>query len=109
MLLAKDIIQGGVSGGSIADEGGLVMPTTRISSNSIPVHPIGVKPLGNRYLALGPSARLSLGSVDQLPDEMILQILEYLDASSLMNLGSTCRFLYAFCQLDELWKALFLE
>ncbi|KAI1096200.1 Clavaminate synthase-like protein [Rostrohypoxylon terebratum] len=109
MLLAKDIIQGGISGGSIANEGGLVMPTTRISSNSIPVHPIGVKPLGNGYLASGPTARGSLGSMRQLPDEMILQILEYLDASSLMNLGSTCRFLYAFCQLDDLWKALFLE
>ncbi|KAI0889941.1 Clavaminate synthase-like protein [Annulohypoxylon maeteangense] len=109
MLLAKGIDQGGVSGGSIADGGELAIPTTRISSDSIPVHPMGVKPLGNQYLASGPNARRSIGSMNQLPDEMILQILEYLDTTSLKNIGFSCRFLYAFCQLDDLWKALFLE
>ncbi|KAI2467736.1 Clavaminate synthase-like protein [Annulohypoxylon bovei var. microspora] len=109
MLLAKDINQGGVSGGIMANGGESSVPITRISSDSIPVHPMGVKPLGNQYFVSGPTARQSLGPLGRLPDEMILQILEYLDTSSLENIGLTCRFLYAFCQLDELWKILFLE
>ncbi|KAI0383807.1 Clavaminate synthase-like protein [Hypomontagnella monticulosa] len=109
MLLAKDISRGGVSGGASVNGSELESPATRISSDSIPVHPMGVKPLGNRYLASGPTARQCLGSLGHLPDEMILQILESLDMWSLKDLGFTCRFLYAFCYLDELWKALFLE
>lgn len=85
------------------------MPTAGIPSDFIPVHPMGVKPLGNRYFASGPTARQSLGLLARLPDEMILQILEYFDIETLKDVGFTCRFLYAFCHLDELWKALFLE
>ncbi|KAI1431709.1 F-box domain-containing protein [Xylaria sp. CBS 124048] len=77
--------------------------------DSIPMHPMGIKPLGNQYLANGPNARQFTGVVGQLPDEMILHLLEYLDAESLRKLASTCRFLYAFGQLDDLWKTLFLE
>jgi hypothetical protein len=84
-------------------------PGSLVESSSIPVHPLGVKPLGNQYFVSGPSARQALGSIGCLPDEMILQLLEYLQKESLRGLGSTCRFLYAFCQLDELWKTLFLE
>ncbi|KAI1382215.1 Clavaminate synthase-like protein [Hypoxylon crocopeplum] len=109
MLLAKDISRGGVSRSAIANGGELNIPTISISSDSIPVHPMGVKPLGNQYFASGPTARQSLGSLGRLPDEMILQVLEHLDTQSLKDLGFTCRFLYAFCELDELWKALFLE
>lgn len=79
------------------------------STESIPVHPLGVKPLGNQYFASGPLARHALGFLGSLPDEMILQLLEHLQQDSLKSLGSTCRFLYAFCRLDELWKPLFLE
>ncbi|KAI0877532.1 F-box domain-containing protein [Hypoxylon argillaceum] len=77
--------------------------------NSIPIHPMGIKPLGNQYFTNGPSVRQYTGTVGQLPDEMILHLLEYLDATSLRKLASTCRFLYAFGQLDDLWKALFIE
>ncbi|GAP87368.1 putative F-box domain-containing protein [Rosellinia necatrix] len=70
---------------------------------------MGIKPLGNQYFASGPNARQYTGAVGQLPDEMILHLFEYLDASSLRKLASTCRFLYAFGQLDDLWKSLFLE
>ncbi|KAI0553625.1 hypothetical protein F4679DRAFT_529910 [Xylaria curta] len=77
--------------------------------DSIPIHPMGIKPLGNQYFANGPNARQYTGAVGQLPDEMILHLLEYLDAESLRQLASTCRFLYAFGQLDDLWKSLFLE
>ncbi|KAI1125941.1 F-box domain-containing protein [Nemania abortiva] len=77
--------------------------------DSIPTHPMGIKPLGNQYFADGPNARQYTGVFGQLPDEMILHLLEYLDAISLRKLASTCRFLYAFGQLDDLWKTLFVE
>ncbi|KAI1383228.1 Clavaminate synthase-like protein [Hypoxylon trugodes] len=109
MLLTKDISHGGVGGDVTTNGGGLTTPVARISSDSIPIHPMGVKPLGNQYFASGPTARQSLGLLARLPDEMILQILEYLDIKSLKDIGFTCRFLFAFSQLDELWKALFLE
>lgn len=84
-------------------------PAVESSTESIPVHPLGVKPLGNAYFASGPLARDTLGPLGILPDEMILNLLEHLDKESLRSLGSTCRFLYAFGQLDELWKPLYLE
>jgi hypothetical protein len=79
------------------------------AGESIPIHPMGIKPLGNQYLATGSNARRYIGTVGLLPDEMILQLFEYLDAASLRKLSSTCRFLYAFGQLDDLWKSLFVE
>ncbi|KAI1813264.1 Clavaminate synthase-like protein [Poronia punctata] len=77
--------------------------------DSIPVHPLGIKPLGNQFFASGPNARQATGIVGQLPDEMILHLFEHLDSRSIQNLSSTCRFLYAFGQLDDLWKTLFIE
>lgn len=78
-------------------------------SSSVPTHPLGVKPLGNRYLHAGIDARQSIGSLQTLPDEMLMLVFELLDQRSLQNLGHTCRFQYAFCHSDELWKPLFLE
>lgn len=110
MLLSQDV---GLTNGShvslrasaLLSDGGVV----ESSPESIPVHPLGVKPLGNQYFASGQPARTALGLMRCLPDEMIQQLLEYLEADSLRNLGSVCRFLFAFCRLDELWKTLFLE
>ncbi|GAO13816.1 hypothetical protein UVI_02004620 [Ustilaginoidea virens] len=79
-----------------------------IQGGSIPTHPLGVKPLGNRYLSKGPNAKTNSGIWGLLPDEMLMLVLEQLDAGSLLSLGSTCKFLFAFCHSDELWKALFL-
>ncbi|KAJ0325312.1 hypothetical protein Brms1b_000618 [Colletotrichum noveboracense] len=80
-----------------------------MTSESIPTHPLGVKPLGNQYLSDRPNARKHIGVFTTLPDEALMILLEYLDQSNLRNLGYTSKFLYAFCQSDELWKALFLE
>ncbi|KAI0416930.1 hypothetical protein F5X98DRAFT_342514 [Xylaria grammica] len=102
MLLAEDP-NGHHGGGGVLDHDGLSI------DDSIPIHPMGIKPLGNLFFANTPNARRYTGIVGQLPDEMILHLLEYLDVTSLRKLASTCRFLYAFGQLDELWKALFLE
>ncbi|KAH8675639.1 F-box domain-containing protein [Xylariales sp. PMI_506] len=115
MLLSKDF---NIAHGSHVVPRGDIFPNGAIedygsviesSVDSIPVHPLGIKPLGNQYFVSGPSARHSLGVVGFLPDEMILHLLEYLDTESLKSLGGACRFLFAFCQLDELWKALYLE
>ncbi|KAL7927702.1 hypothetical protein ACQKWADRAFT_277560 [Trichoderma austrokoningii] len=78
-------------------------------SDSIPTHPLGVKPLGNQYLAKGPNARRSIGSWACLPDEILALVLDSFDKHSLLNLGSTCKFLYAFCHSEEIWKALYLR
>ncbi|KAH8890976.1 Clavaminate synthase-like protein [Thozetella sp. PMI_491] len=77
--------------------------------SSIPSHPLGIKPLGNQYLVDGPNARHHIGSFQALPDELLSQLLEFLDQRSLRVLGYTCRFLYAHSVSEELWKALFLE
>jgi hypothetical protein len=79
------------------------------SESRIPSHPLGVKPLGNQFLSGVTSAREHVGTFQILPDEVQSQLLEYLDQRSLRTLGYTCRFLFAFCYSDELWKALFLE
>ncbi|KAI0482829.1 Clavaminate synthase-like protein [Xylariaceae sp. FL0804] len=109
MLLAQDTASHG--GGPVQSATGLGhdFDHQEARSMAVPVHPMGVKPLGNRFFASGPSARESLGFLGRLPDEMIQQLLEILDAQSLLRIGSACRFLYAFSQLDDLWKALFLE
>lgn len=78
-------------------------------SDSIPTHHLGVKPLGNQYLTDGPNARASIGGWRLLPDEVITIILENFDQSCLLNLGHTCKFFYAFCHSEELWKTLFLQ
>ncbi|KAI3329261.1 Clavaminate synthase-like protein [Xylariaceae sp. AK1471] len=109
MLLAADLSHGGGKSNTMMDSEGLSVIDSGTVIDSIPIHPMGIKPLGNQYFAHGPNARQSTGIIGQLPDEMILHLFEYLDATSLMKLASTCRFLYAFGQLDDLWKALFLE
>lgn len=76
---------------------------------SVPPHPLGIKPLGNKYLASGPNARECAGTFQVLPDEILAVFLEYLDQTSLRRLGYTCKFLFAFCSSDDLWKTIFLE
>lgn len=78
------------------------------TSDSIPSHPLGVKPLGNEYLSDEPSARRHIGALQMIPDEMLMLVVEHLDRVSLQRLASTCKFLYAFCESEELWKQLFL-
>lgn len=78
-------------------------------NESIPTHPLRVKPLGNRFLADGPDARASAGSWALLPDEVLMLVLEQLDEATLVALGAACKLLYAFTRVDELWKSLFVR
>jgi hypothetical protein len=75
---------------------------------SIPQHPLGVKPSGNQYTATI-NARHAVGLFQILPDEVLAIFLEYLDSYQLRLFGSSCKFLYAFCRSDDLWKNLFIE
>lgn len=75
----------------------------------IPSHPLGIKPLGNQYLSSAVNARGSIGRLQVLPDEVLAQLFEHFGQQSLRRLGYTCRFLFAFCHADDLWKTLFLE
>jgi hypothetical protein len=77
--------------------------------SSVPPHPLGIKPLGNKYFSDEQDARKFMGVLQVLPDEMLMQLLEYLDERSLRLLGYTCRFLFACCVADDIWKTKFLE
>lgn len=78
------------------------------SPNSIPLHPLGVRPLGNQYTATS-IARKFIGTFQAVPDEIIAIILEVFESHDLRLLGATCKFLYAFTRSDDLWKTLFIE
>lgn len=80
----------------------------RSETVTVPRHPLGLKPLGNRYTSHG-NIKEWTGSFQILPDEQVIQILDYLDASSLVTIGATCKALYAFARFEDLWKNLFLE
>ena len=71
-------------------------------------HPLGVKPSGNALTATV-NLKSACGLFARLPDELLAQFLEHLDAPTLLRLGSACRGLFAFSRNEELWRALFVE
>ncbi|KAF2442269.1 Clavaminate synthase-like protein [Karstenula rhodostoma CBS 690.94] len=75
---------------------------------TVPPHPQGVRPAGNAYTATE-NIKANCGSFARLPDELLNHIFESFDAETLRRLGGTCRALYAFTRLDELWRALFVS
>ena len=74
----------------------------------VPNHPLGIKPLGNAFTA-STNIKSAAGVFSNIPDEIIIQVLEFLHVKSLLRLGATCKALYAFCHFDEHWKALFIR
>lgn len=77
-------------------------------STAVRRHPLGIRPSGNAFTS-NVNLKAACGSFSVLPDELLIQLLEYLDAPSLLKLGGTCRALFAFSRAEELWKTLFLE
>ncbi|CAK4031376.1 F-box domain-containing [Lecanosticta acicola] len=71
-------------------------------------HPLGIRPSGNA-LTSSENLKAASGTFATLPDELIVQVLEILDAKDLLRLGGTCRALHAFTRNEELWRALFVE
>lgn len=83
----------------------------RLSEDTIlkvPPHPLGIKPAGNAYTAQDDLKSVA-GCFSHLPDELVVQVLEFLDSTALVRLGATCKALYAFCRFDDLWKTLLVE
>lgn len=74
---------------------------------AVPPHPLGIKPSGNAYTS-SENIKTCCGAFARLPDELLSHLFESFDADALVRLGSTCRALYAFTRLDELWRALFV-
>ncbi len=74
----------------------------------VPPHPLGIKPLGNAYDAKI-NIKRNCGIFTWLPDELLISVLEYLDAATLVRLGGACKALYAFCREEELWKSIFVK
>ena len=77
-------------------------------SVTVPSHPAGVKPTGNAYNATK-NLKSATGSFVVLPDELLVQVLEFLDARSLKTIGCTCKAMYAFSRLEDIWKTLCTE
>ena len=77
-------------------------------SVTVPSHPVGVKPTGNAYNATK-NLKSATGFFIALPDELLVKVLEYLDASSLREIGCTSKAMYAFSRLEDLWKTLCIE
>jgi hypothetical protein len=73
-------------------------------------HPLKIRPEGNAFTDRPISRpRECMGRFRALPDELLAHLLEYLQASSLCALGSTCKVLYAFTRVDDLWRSLFID
>jgi hypothetical protein len=79
------------------------------SSETILSHPLGLKPAGNQYTA-NVNSRHHIGPNFSLwPEEFLAIFLEHLSASDLLALGTCCKFFFAFCRSDDLWKTLFIQ
>ncbi|CAG8785458.1 24291_t:CDS:2 [Gigaspora margarita] len=75
-------------------------------------HPLGIMPWGNYYIDSTEKGfrknrrETSLGTLAHLTDEIILEILGYLNVKELLTLGFTSQVLYCFISFEELWKQL---
>ena len=91
---------------------GMPEPTSTSSLDeslvAVPSHPLKVKPAGNAYGSVE-NIKSAAGLFYRLPDELIVHILEYLGPTSLLQLGCTCKAMFAFSRLEEVWKTLFVE
>lgn len=76
-------------------------------SVALPAHPLSIKPYGNAYTAPQNSIAAT-GNFHCLPSEVLVSLLECLDAFSLVQLGACCKYLYAYTSSAELWKNLFI-
>ena len=71
-------------------------------------HPLGVRPAGNALTSTA-NLKTAAGTFARLPEELLFQLLETLEARDLLRLGGSCRALHAFTRSEELWRALFVE
>lgn len=74
----------------------------------IPCHPLGIKPLGNLYMARH-NIKEAAGLFYSIPDELLFQILEFLEPLQLLQLGTTCKALWAFSRHEDLWRTQYVK
>ncbi|KAF2118359.1 F-box domain-containing protein [Lophiotrema nucula] len=91
----------------ISTEANILTDDAENVAAAIPTHPLEIKPSGNAYTA-SENLKTRCGAFARLPDELLSHILESFEADVLIRLGSTCKALYAYTRLDELWRALFV-
>jgi hypothetical protein len=76
-------------------------------------HPYGVQPTGNIYLHEGNSYQIrsnGLGKQFQwLTDELIVEVLSFLNCVDLVHLMKTSTLFYAYCHYSDIWRDLTLR
>ncbi|KAJ4978442.1 hypothetical protein NE237_009222 [Protea cynaroides] len=79
--------------------------------DSAPSYSHGVQPLGNLLLSSSAcnSRNTGLGNLRILTDELVLDILGFLDGTHLGVLATVSKSFYVFCNHEPLWKNLVLE
>ncbi len=77
-------------------------------STAVRQHPLGIKPSGNAYTAKE-NIKVAAGLFATLPDELVVQVLEWFDAVALQQIECTCKVLYAFSRLEDLWRTLLVK
>lgn len=107
-ITGADPSQTSAPGKSSSHQENLLRCSEQCDSLAVPLHPLKIKPAGNAYTATE-NIKLAAGSFALLPDELLIQVLEYLEADSLSRLGSASKALYAFSRLEDLWKTLCIE
>ena len=83
------------------------IPNRKESLVAVPQHPLDIRPSGNAYTA-AENIKNATGTFSHLPDDLLVQILEYLDGPCLRSLGRSCKALFAFTRLEDLWKTQFI-
>jgi hypothetical protein len=77
--------------------------------NEIRPHPLRIKPSGNALTSQHSLRDCSTGLFALFSDELILQLLGFLDSAALNAIGATSKGMYGFSRAEELWKSLFIE
>ncbi|KGN59249.1 F-box protein At5g06550 [Cucumis sativus] len=79
--------------------------------SSAPSSNHGVQPLGNLYLASGTinTRNIGLGNIQILTDELVLDVLGFLDATHLGVLACVSKSFYVFANHEPLWRNLVLD
>lgn len=79
-----------------------------VQTASVRRHPLGLRPSGNALTA-DQDLSLSMGIFGRIPDALLVLVLEYLNKDALLNLGQTCKGLFAFAAYDQIWRELALN
>ncbi|QLG71371.1 hypothetical protein HG535_0B04130 [Zygotorulaspora mrakii] len=92
------------------------LPAYRINVYAIsPRHPLGVKPSGNVLLVTEnleetkKRRAMLLGDFAKFSEELLLEVLTYLNDQDLKNLSHCSRILYAYAYSEDLWRNMYMK